>query len=174
MEPSPGQLCLLFRNELEKVIILSVCRSSAPAGGRGAGRLCHVGGRDPSTSRLCGPPLAPPPSHGERAQGNPGKRGWAPAASGPFSEGMHTPTLGSGDRQRLEAFLGDLDTREESFLVGPDWEPDSEWLLPSPLELWVAGVPRSIMHTGTGSEGREDLLKATATAAELKRPSVFS
>lgn len=98
-----------------------MCWSSAPAGRRGAGRLCHVGGRDPSTSRLCGPPLAPPPSHGERAQGNLGKQGWAPAASRPFSEGMHMPTLGSGDRQRLEAFLGDLDTREESFLVGPDW-----------------------------------------------------
>lgn len=40
--------------------------------------------------------------------------------TGPPAAGVHTPALGGGNRQRLEAFLGDLDTREESFLLSPD------------------------------------------------------
>lgn len=106
----PGQLYLLFRNDLEKVIILS--GSSWRVGHRQAGSPAPQG----SVACLCHLPL-----HMVRAPGVPGvsEAGLGTCFGHMHTEGTCTPTLDSGDRWRLEDFLGNLDTREESFLIGP-------------------------------------------------------
>lgn len=52
----------------------------------------------------------------------------------------------------------------------PTGEPDSEWFISSLLELWLEGVPSTITHAETCSEGTEALLKVTVTAANRFAP----
>lgn len=165
MEPWP--LCLLFRKELEKII--TPLSSRLPGGALAASARWQAGDPAPLRSSLS----LPLPLRGESTCHRPA-----------VSEGDTKACFGSGGEDGGPRLSQETETQGWTLSSSPDWyhcfwcvphrELDPRWLMSSPPELFVGGVPSAI-RTGSNrlaGGGRQGLAQGHSDSTELMHTQI--